>query len=91
MTGKIVDFGKQNPEKGIKRLEQHGVKSKVEVLDSKTTPQPTQVDLRVHEETVTEDQENVRRRAKQDGTPDLRFRQAATAAQFDRVKRLEDE
>lgn len=92
-TGKIVDFTQNQPvgrEAGFTRVEQTQRGRGVEVRDSRSTGEVAPVEIRVHEETIVHGQEAVRVRLKKDGSPDLRFRNAPTREEWERIKRLED-
>lgn len=45
--------------------------------------------IRLHEEVIIEGQNNVR--LKKDGTPDLRFRHSPTQAEWEKIKRGEEQ
>lgn len=87
-TGRITDFSKPNQgQKPLQRVEQRRRGSSVEVLDKNSLAQPTVVELNLHEEVILPDQNNPRIRLKKDGTPDLRFRNAPTQKEWDKIKR----
>jgi len=60
-----------------------------QVLDSKTKQDPVTPEIRVHEETITQD-DALRREPKQEGEPEVRVRDSE-AKQSDFRKALEDD
>jgi hypothetical protein len=72
---------------GAKPIDQN---SQPEIRDSRTPVEPTQMDVRVHEETITEG-DKLRRPKRDPSEPDVRIRNAPTADEFDVVKRGDDE
>lgn len=62
----------------------------VKKLDSKTKQEETPIEIRLHEESIT-DADQIRGRHVEPGAPEIRLRNAPTQQEWDRVKRLEDE
>lgn len=89
-AGRITDFTKPGGgnDKPFQRVEQHRVSGGVQVLDSRHGGQQEPIEFRVHEETIVEGHGKVR--LKKNGSPDLRFRNAPTQKEWDKIKRLED-
>jgi hypothetical protein len=92
-SGKIVDFSQPNAtgNKEVQRLQRKPVGDSVHVIDSNTKQEPMPTDIRVHEEVIVHGQEPNKPRLRKDGNPDLRFRNAPSQAEWDKVKRLEDQ
>jgi hypothetical protein len=95
MTGRIRNFSKPSTEPRVQIVGAPvAVESdQVQILDSKTPVQEeTQIEYRVHEETITEDSQQVRREKRDPKAPEVRVRDVQGGAkEFEKVKRLEDE
>lgn len=93
MSGEIVRFdkGDRGREHGPKILGAADAReTQVQRLDSKTQPEPTQVDLRVHEDHVVES-DKLRHKPNESGV-EIRVRHSGTSKKdWERIKRAEDE
>jgi hypothetical protein len=77
-SGRIRDFGKPNPEPQTK------------ILDQRSPQQPVPIEVVAHGETITE-ANKLRHREIRPGEPEVRLRSAPTKADFEKIKRGEDE
>jgi len=94
MTGRIRNFSKPSTEPRVQIVGAPVAveADQVQVLDSKTPVQEeTQIEYRVHEETITEDSQ-IRTEKRDPKAPEVRIRDVQGGAkEFEKVKRLEDE
>jgi hypothetical protein len=92
-SGEIRDFGKLGKQKPVRILSNNPIDAydnpNPQRLDSTTPTEGTEVEIRIHEEQVTED-DKLRRGKKEPGEPEVRVRVGDTK-KFEKVKRLEDE
>jgi len=95
MTGRIRNFSKPSTEPRVQIVGAPvAVESdQVQILDSKTPVESeAPIDMRVHEETITEDAQQVRSEKRDPKAPQVRVRSVqGSAKEFEKVKRLEDE
>lgn len=89
-TGRIHDFRQPNKATGMQTLSGTKRTGEVEVIDPRSKVEATPVEIRVHEEVIVHGQEPNRVRLRKDGNPDLRFRNAPSREEWEKVKRLED-
>lgn len=88
MTGKIENF--KGGSRGPRIIGSSEVSSgPPRTLDSKTKQEQEPIEVRSHEEIILEGDNRIR--MKKSGVADLRFRAAKDRAEWDRIKRLEDE
>jgi len=85
-AGRIVDFSKGNQIPEVKRLSHTNSEARrVQVMDKSQSGEPMPVEIRHHETITVEGEGNIR--LKKDGSPDLRFRNAPTNAEWEKIKR----
>jgi len=85
-NGRIVDFSRGGTTTEVKRLSHTNAEaSRVEVVSKDRGGAPMPVEIRHHEEVFVEGQDRIR--LKKDGTPDLRFRNAPTNKEWEKIKR----
>lgn len=89
-SGRIQKFDAKQPTPRVLGASEIPVDHEPQILDRATKQEDIPVELRVHEETITEENQ-IRHREIRPGETQVRLRAAPTKAEFDKIKRGEED